>query len=657
MLGAFCIAALSLATVTAQQAPKPAFSSSVDIVSVDVNVVDQQGRPVQDLGRDDFTLMVDGRVRKITSAQFISLVQSDAGTSSVSSPAGQVAAPEFTSNAAQPVRHVGVVVDRGSIAPGRARDVLAAASRFVEKLAPADRVALFTIPTGPTIDFTTDHHAVVTALQQIDGQGDFQRGTTKGIGISDALAFEKNNSIVMDDVLQRECSSVGLRGGGGSDTMICRRIVAEEANIVAAYAHDRARNTINGLRAILDRLGSSETPKTLLLVSEGLVIDNERRIVEGFARAAAAAHVTVYALEPQPSETDASQARMPATRSRDRAAREEGLQFVTAAGGGELFRVIADPDFAFARVASELSGYYLLGFEPEAGDRDGKAHAISVKVDRNNVSVRSRREFGVGLGRTTSGERAIADLLRSPIVASELPLTLTTYVFQDPGSLRVRLLVAMDIERGSDQNARTSVGMVLLDEKGAVAASLFQPEIPTNVPSPLGSQRYFATLLADPGPYTLRVAVTDDAGRRGSIERNVRAYMHRIGQFRVTELLIGDNAGESGGTNIVPSVTGDAAGDSLHTYLELFSDVPAMFARASVAFEVAAGPDGPALQTISGTLQAPDADARSRAAAASIPLTHMPAGTYVARAVISVDGRAVGAMSRTFRVVKTTDQR
>ncbi len=55
------------------QIPQPSFSSSVDIVSVDVNVVDHKGQPIRDLGRDDFTLMVDGKVRKITSAQFISV--------------------------------------------------------------------------------------------------------------------------------------------------------------------------------------------------------------------------------------------------------------------------------------------------------------------------------------------------------------------------------------------------------------------------------------------------------------------------------------------------------------------------------------------------------------------------------------------------------
>jgi VWFA-related protein len=637
------IAALVLLTplaATAQPPPKPSFTSSVDIVSVDVNVVDQQGRPVQDLGRNDFSLLVDGKVRKITSAQFVSLIQGPASSPKT----GPM--PEFSTNAAQQVRHVGIVVDRGSIAPGRARDVLAAAARFVEKLGPADRVALFTIPMGPVIDFTTDHRRVVAALQQIDGQGDFQRGTL-GVGIADALAFEKGNAIVIDDVTARMCSTVGARGGGGSDVAICRRMVAEEANIVSSYAHDRARNTINGLRTILERLGSSETPKTLLLVSEALVIDGERRIVEGFSHAAAAAHVTLYVLEPEPSETDPSQARAPMTRSRDRAAREEGLQFVSSVGGGELFRVVADPDFAFARVASELSGYYLLGFEPDPGDRDGKPHTISVKVSRDNVSVRSRREFGVGLARASSPQQAITDLLRSPIIATELPLTLTTYAFQDPGSLRVRLLVAMDIERAPDQTGRISVGMILLDEKGAAGASLFQPEIP-NIPSPLGSQRYFATLLTDPGPYTLRVAVSDDSGRRGSIERPVWAYMRRLGQFRVTELLLGDETAGGNAGSIVPSVTGVTSADALHTYVELISEAPAIFGRTSVAFEIAAGPDAAALQRVESRLQAPDADEHSRAAAATIPLTHVPPGAYVMRAVISVDGQKVGEISRAF---------
>ncbi len=467
---------------------------------------------------------------------------------------------------------------------------------------------------------------------------------------------------MMDQTIERVCGKRSEVSGpgiaGNSEVMMCTKMVKEESSIIATYAHERARNTINGLRAILERLGSSETPKTMMLVSEGIVVENERRILEGFGRAAAAAHVTLYALKPEPSETDASQARMPALRAQDRTTREEGLQYVTAVGGGELFRVLADPDFAFARVALRAVGYYLLGFEPEAGDRDGKSHQISVKVRRDNVIVRSRREFGVGLTHAKTGKEGITDLLATPVLETGIPLTLTTYVFQDPGSLRVRLLVAMDIDRAVAPTGQLSIGLVLFDEKGAAGASLFQPAVPSAV-SPLGIQRYFATLLVDPGPYKLRVAVSDESGRRGSVERQVWAYMRRLSQFRVTELLIGDDgAGDGGKANategILPSVTGEMSAGVLHAYLELFAEAPAVFAHASVAMEVAAAPDAPALQSAAARLQTPDTDDHCRAASAAIPIARLPAGAYVARAVISVDGRIVGAVLRPFRVVKAS---
>jgi VWFA-related protein len=529
--------------------------------------------------------------------------------------------------------------------------VLKAAARFVATLQPQDRVALFSVPTGPFIDFTTDHHAVESALEQVDGQGGSERGP-KNIGIADALAFEQGNNFQIEQVTTRECGGVSSDVGGASEVMTCRKMVREDASIVTGYAHERARNTMAGLRAILERLGTSETPKTLVLVSEGLVIEGERRVVEGFGRAAAAAHVTLYALKPEPSEVDASEARFATSRSRDRAAREEGLQFVSAAGGGEMFRVIADPDFAFARVASELSGYYLLGFEPEAGDRDGKSHSISVKVLRDGLSVRSRQEFGVGLARHRDAKQTVTDLLRTQVPATGLPLAVTTYVFQDPGSLRVRVLVGLDIDRPPDPTDTFSVGMVLVDEKGTVGASVFQPKMTASPQSPPGTQRYFATLLTEPGPYTLRVAVSDPAGVSGSVERSVRAYVSRLGPFRASALMIGDEAHGPGGVGIVPTVTGETSAEVIHGYLELFAEAPAVFDRATVTMEVAAAADSPALQSAPARLQAPDTDPHSRAVGGAIPIASLGAGTYVARAVIAVDGRKVGTMARAFRIVR-----
>jgi VWFA-related protein len=628
--------------VAAQQVPRPAFASSVDIVSVDVHVLDRTGRPLRDLEAGDFALTVDGHARKIASAQFVSASAPDV-------PIAPMPADYTTNVGAAAGRLIVVIVDRGSIQPVRAKDVFTAAARFVSRLQPSDRVALFSIPSGPAVDFTTDHDSVASSLQRTDGQAPPPAGT-RGIGIADALGFERGNGITIQDVLSRECGVMPERSG--SEYAMCRKLVTEEARTVAAFAHERTRNTIAGLHSILERLGTNETPKTLVLLSEGLVIDDDRYSTARLARALEAAHATIYALKPEPSDSDASQARAPQGRSRDRAVTEEGLSVVTRIGGGTLIRVVADPDFAFDRLASEISGYYLLGFEPDPGDRDGKQHAINVKVQRTDVAVRSRLEFTIGAGGRRTAQQTIADLLRAPIVATELPFKLTTYAFQDPDSSKIRMLVAMEVER-SDVSGQMALGLVMVKPGGDVATTFFQPSIdaPTQISGK--PQRCFATMLVEPGQYTLRAAVLDGSGRRGSVERPVRAYMTRMARFRATELLIGDDAeSQPAAGGIVPTVTGDLAGGQLHVYLELFSDAPAGFEGTTVSLEIV--PEGGSIpvESVPASLQPTGADARSRSAAGSIPLALLPKGSYLARAVVSLDGHRVGQMTRPFRVVK-----
>lgn len=652
-LAAGLVAACGItAALAAQQTgtqPRPRFTTSVDVVSVDVNVIDRNGRPLRDLEAGDFTLTVDGHARKLVSAQFIS----------VSAPvdAAKPVPEEYSTNVgAAAGRLIAIVVDRGSIAPVRAKDVFASAARFAARLQPADRVALFSVPSGIAIDFTTDHDAVISALQRMDGQAD-PGPNTKNVGVAEALQFERGNTLTIEQVITRECGSAAGGGAGatGSELMICRKAVLEEAGIIAAYAHERARNTLAGLHNILARLGSSETPKTIVLVSEGLVIDGERYATANLARAVAAAHATIYALKPEPSDSDAAQARASQSRTRDRAVREEGLSAVTRIGGGELFRIIADPDFAFERLASELSGYYLLGFEPEAADRDGKQHAIQVKVQRHDVAVRSRLEFSVGPAGKTS-QQTITELLRSPVVATELPFRLTTYAFQDPDSPKIRLLIAMEVERASDPDGQMAMGIVLVKPGGEVGGTFFQPSIEAPASPASKPQRSFATMLVDPGSYVLRAAVVDSDGRRGSIERPVKAFMTRMARFRATELLIGDDTDrEAGGGTVVPTVTGDLAGEQLHLYLELFSDAPAGFDGTAVTLEVTPAGGSTVVDSAPAVLQragVAGTDDRSRAAAGAIPISLLPAGSYVARAVVTLDGRRVGQMSRPFRVVK-----
>jgi VWFA-related protein len=636
------------AALAAQQAPRsrPTFKSAVELVSVDVTVVDGRAHPVDDLTATDFALTVDGDSRTIASARFIPR------TSSASSSRPQ---EDYSSNVGgAPGRLIAIVVDRGSIAPVRAKDVFTAAARFVDRLQPADRVGLFSLPNGPNVDFTTSREAVTSLLQRIDGQAT-RAPTPKTVGAAEALEFERGNQMAIGETMDRECGGAATNGGGAapagmSEQATCRRQLQDDAAVVAAQAHVRARQTVNGLLALLDRFGSSETPKTVVLISDGLVLDGERAIVDRLGRALASTHTTIYALRPEFADVDASQLRAPEGFTRERNVQETGLKLVTQESGGEMFRIISDPDASFGRLGSELSGYYLLGFEPAPGDRDGKPHRIAVAVRRPGVHVRSRTQFSVE-NRVEDPERVIAELLRSPAVATGLPFMLTTYSFQDPESSKIRLLVAVEVDP-AEARGKLALGLVARHPDGTTAAAFFQPSIET--PSGLNTSKraYFTTLLLDPGPYGLKAAMVDDAGHRGSVERPVRAYMTRMGPFRATQLMIGGDE-QHGATPdaIAPTVSGNVRGQ-LHAYLELFADAPSGFADASVRIDVV--PDGGStiVDSAPAVLQAAGTDARVRAAAASVPLRLLPEGRYVARAVVMVDGRLVGTMARPFHLIK-----
>ncbi len=635
----------SIAAALLQDPQGPAtFRASVARVAVDVNVVGEDGRPVSDLTVDDFVLTVDGQPRKILSAQFIPVQpQLDA----------RAAPPApYSSNAHEAGgRLVMFVVDRGSIEPGIGKGTFESAARFVGSLNPADRVGLVSIPNGPQSDFTLDHTVVQAMLRKMDGSAVYAN-PQHPIGIADALAIEHDRSQALDDVVTRECGSPGDRGGGQSEVMMCRREVREEAGIVTTDAHERARNALLALQSILRQMASNDTPKTIVLISQGLVIDRDSTRVSWFAGLAAGAHVTLYAIHLDPSEFDTVRNKLMHNPMADRAVRREGLEALSIYGRGDVFRVMSNADFAFQRLALELSGYYLLSFEPAPGERDGRTHKIRVDVRRSGVTLRARREFTAGVPASTNVEDLIREALRNPVLATEIPLRATTYSFQDPGSKKLRVLVAAEIDRTSDPAETIALGYALVDPLGKGVMSQLEKTLKTPVRADTKTQAFYSAILVEPGPYTLKLAVVDQSGRRGSIERPFRAALRAFGQVHATDLLIADDTTASAGGALTPAVTADFSGDMLHGYLELFSDAPETLRGVAVTFEIARNESSMVLDSAAATLQDPDKTGRSRVAGGAVPIALLTPGDYVARAAISSGGRRIGQVIRPFRIVK-----
>ena len=65
----------------AQQAPAerqpPRFRSSVEVTSIDVGVVDNQGKAFLNLTPADFSVRVDGKARRVVSAEWVALATTE----------------------------------------------------------------------------------------------------------------------------------------------------------------------------------------------------------------------------------------------------------------------------------------------------------------------------------------------------------------------------------------------------------------------------------------------------------------------------------------------------------------------------------------------------------------------------------------------------
>src|SRR5215831_12466258 len=64
-------AGLSLAAAAAVHAQQPQFKSSIERILVDVQVIDAQGRPLENLAAGDFEVRFNREPRTIASVQFV----------------------------------------------------------------------------------------------------------------------------------------------------------------------------------------------------------------------------------------------------------------------------------------------------------------------------------------------------------------------------------------------------------------------------------------------------------------------------------------------------------------------------------------------------------------------------------------------------------
>jgi VWFA-related protein len=643
-------AAAATAQTPAPQTQKPVFRTGVELLSVDATVVDRDGRQVTDLTPGEFTVEVDGDVRPVVSAEYVQLVDP---TPAALRPAVAKTAPEdsfFSTNARMlgQGRVIVLIVDEGNIRSGQGRDAMRGAARFIDSLAPTDRVALAAIPRGAVIDFTTEHERIREALLATVGRASPYKGRFY-MSLSEAIAaYEHSDSILRGQLMARECAAVL---SNPVELTRCEIEVENEAGEFVNHERQQTRASLIGIREVLRSLASLEGPKSVILMSEGLVLEGLGGEVDDIAAAAADVRASLDVMLLDVPSVDVSVSQRPTTPREDREKQVTGLEMLAGLSRGALHRVITSSDNAFGRILRSISGHYLIGVEARPGDRDGRRHRISVKTSRRGVTVYSRRGFLAATAPSaTTATDAVSRALRAPLTINDIAMRLATWTYKEPGGSKVRVLVTAEIERTTEQPLIYTSGMLLIDRSNrAVATEVETRALRPNEANPTVAM-FAGSLVLDPGTYLLRFAAADSEGRLGSVERKVNAWEMNGGALTVGDLLVGQ--APPPGTPIAPAIEPVVVNGQLAALMEVYQ--PNLAADSLQAtMEIVADENGRPLLTSPlqvGTGTSPEVGVLQGV----INTSALPPGRYLARANVRQGGKPQGHIVRPFRVVAIT---
>ena len=291
LLVAGLLATAVAAGPAAQQQPTPTFRSGVEVVRIDVSVVDKTGRPVGDLAPSDFTVTVDGKPRTIVSAQFLKYELQTSVTAGGAAPA-PAPAPSPAMPAPPPPRIVLIVIDEDSIEPGEGLAAKQAARKFLDRLAPNDRVGVVTIPRlRSEVTLSTRRSDAIKSLDAVITGVNVDR-YDYNIGLAEAFDIERGYADVAQRVIDRECGT-----GPGFDAT-CPPLVMMQAKQVALQAHLRGQRSLDALAGLAEGLASVEGPKTVLLISGGMPMPDLHSLAafDRIEPTFAAAQVSLYTL-------------------------------------------------------------------------------------------------------------------------------------------------------------------------------------------------------------------------------------------------------------------------------------------------------------------------------------------------------------------------
>jgi hypothetical protein len=442
-----------------------------EAVRVDFQAVGAEGQPISDLKADEVTIRVGGRARVVKELTFVQVAAGGTG------PAPSVIPAPFGVNSGDTAasRQVALIVEDETLPSGGEKMLRDAVGAFLDKLGPADQVALAIAPRDSAqLGFSTGRDRVREVLAKLQGRA--------------------------------------------------------KAAVSAAESTCRTRDTLALLHGRLSSMSGAEAPTTVLFFSSSLStpsVGQQRSSAAGqceidiqmfreISSAMAPARAQLYVVQHDPTLT----------------APNEGLQnLVGATGSGQVLR-LADPSGSLTRVLAETSAHYVATLEPDASDKSNQAQRLEVRVTRTGVTTRSRLELASAAARPAGKPSGLSpqQMVREQRAFPDLPLRVVGYASRGAAGRMTVIALGESADPAAKIKAAT---VALIDPSGKIAAQATAGEKEL-AQSPM----LIATAVA-PGSYRLRLAAVDAAGRSGAADYPLAADFTAAGPLKLGSLMIG----------------------------------------------------------------------------------------------------------------------
>ena len=469
----------------------PVFPERADLVVVDVVVADKQGHPVRGLRKEDFTILDERQPQAIASFEAVHVPESPAAVTA----AAAAVRPRLVTNA-QPADRGGrtftIVFDNVHLSTLHAYRAKQAVASFLEQgVREGDRVSL--LATGGGAWWSTRMPAgradLLALIKGLEGRRQRDVSTREQVTDFEAIRIHLYQDRMVGNRVARRFDQLGVTLRETDRGREMREIYLPgvnhplvEARAAEAYQQLRRRLniTLSALERALAALEGSRGRKGLVLVSEGFVLDPNldgfKKVVEAARRANVALYfVDTRGLEGLSSTFGAELAALPDARDygamwADTSQDAEGAEMLAVDTGGFSVRNTNDVARGIERIAGESESYYLVGYTPPLGPRDGRFRRIEVKVRGKGLVVRARKGYYAPLDAPTTtaadvpaadapaaaepakapskaeADRGIQQALDSPFPVDGIRLRMTAFVLDEAILGRARVLLAAEVD-------------------------------------------------------------------------------------------------------------------------------------------------------------------------------------------------------------------